>query len=86
VLLAGYTPALAFLTRDDSWLFPLAVAAMVGYVIIVDDYLRRRAATAAAESNPVVSADSVPDTNQGRPEDGPGSLMSDQSMDQRPDR
>ncbi len=51
VLLAAYGPVLAWLrsggTRsDDTWMFPVAVAAVVGYVLIVDDIYRRRAARA----------------------------------------
>lgn len=36
---------MAWLVPGDSWLMPLAVAGMVGYVIIVDDVLRRRPQT-----------------------------------------
>ncbi len=70
LLLAAYTPALAFLTRDDSWLFPLAVAGMVGYVIIIDDQLRRRA---VRSEQPEPAAD----TTRDRPVDGPGSVRDD---------
>ena len=81
--MAGYAPVLAFLTRDDAYLFPLAVAGMVGYVIIVDDHLRRRAARAAAAPQT---------TTRGRPEDSPGSgdvpvdAMSTDASDQRFER
>jgi hypothetical protein len=75
-VLAGYTPVLAFLTRDDSWLFSLAVTGMVGYTIMVDDYLRRRAARLAQAAQTAT---------RDRPEDDPGSMpdqsISDRSMD-----
>lgn len=70
LLLAAYAPALAFLTRDDSWLFPLAVAGMVGYVILVDDHLRRRAARSE-------SSEPGADTTRDRRMDGPGSVRDD---------
>jgi hypothetical protein len=52
LLLSGYGPVLAWLRADtphpdDTWMFPLAVAGLVGYVLIVDDVYRRRAARAA---------------------------------------
>ena len=47
-VLAAYTPLTAWLTGDDSYLMPLTVAAMVGYAIVVDDILRRRAAITQA--------------------------------------
>ena len=70
LLLAAYAPALAFLTRDDSWLFPLAVAGMVGYVILVDDHLRRRAARSERPETET-------DTTRDRPVDGPESVRDD---------
>lgn len=57
LLLAAYTPVVAWLTPDDSWLMPIAVAGVVGYVIIVDDVLRRRPDTPTRD----------------HPVDGPGS-------------
>jgi hypothetical protein len=51
LLLTAYAPVLAWLRSgeahpDDTWMFPVAVAGLVGYVLIVDDVYRRRAARA----------------------------------------
>lgn len=46
VLLAGYAPVVAWLKPDDTWLMPVAVAAVIGYVLIIDDVLRHRGARA----------------------------------------
>jgi hypothetical protein len=64
LLLASYGPVLAWLRSggthpDDTWMFPVAVAAVVGYVLIVDDIYRRRAARAA---NPAEQARADLDT------------------------
>jgi hypothetical protein len=74
LLLAGNAPVMAWFSRDDSWLFPLAVAAMVGYAIIVDDHLRRRAAR----------PDLTEPTTRGV--DRPGSSASDVPVEDTPDR
>jgi hypothetical protein len=63
LLLAAYAPVVAWLTDDDTWMMPLTVAGLVGYVIIVDDVLRRRAQTQTRD----------------RPVDGPGSRGPDAS-------
>lgn len=63
LLLAAYSPVVAWLTADDTWLMPLAVAGVTGYVIIVDDVLRHRAGTPTRD----------------RPVDGPGSGGSEAS-------
>lgn len=44
LLLAAYAPVVAWLWPDDTWLMPLTVAGLIGYVLIVDDVLRHRAA------------------------------------------
>jgi hypothetical protein len=62
--LAAYTPVMAWLARDDTWLFPLAVAAMVGYVLIVDDHLLHQARRAEARAEM---------ETRGHPVDSPGS-------------
>ena len=81
LVLAAYAPVLAALTHDDAYLFPLAVSAMVGYAIVVDDHLRRRAAR---------SVPGPQTATRGRPEDSPGSVdvpsvdvMSTDASDQR---
>jgi Sugar phosphate permease len=63
LLLAAYAPVVAWLTPDDSWMMPIAVAGVVGYAIVVDDVLRHRRQTATRD----------------RPVDGPGSSGSDRS-------
>lgn len=62
VLLAGYAPVVAWLQPGDTWLMPVAVAGLVGYVIVIDDVLRRRAARAAQTAT------------RGRRVDDPGSI------------
>jgi hypothetical protein len=42
LVLAGYAPVVAWLSPDDTWLLPITVAAVVGYLLIVDDVLRHR--------------------------------------------
>lgn len=54
LLLALYAPILAWIRPDDTWMFSVAVAGMVGYVIVIDDYYRRRHAAAAAQLRRVV--------------------------------
>jgi hypothetical protein len=44
LLLAAYSPVVAWLQPDDTWLMPITVAGLVGYVLIVDDLIRHRAA------------------------------------------
>ncbi len=41
-LLAAYAPVVAVLLPDDTWLLSVTVAALVAFVIIVDDTERRR--------------------------------------------
>jgi hypothetical protein len=43
VLLAVNAPLVALAVPDDSWLLSVTVAALVAFVIIVDDVLRRQA-------------------------------------------
>jgi hypothetical protein len=79
VLLAAYAPLTSWLTRDDTYLMPLTVAGMIGYAIIVDDHLRRRAAKAAtlaasAAETEVGPEAVVTETTRGRPVDDPGSV------------
>jgi hypothetical protein len=42
LVLAGYAPVVAWLSPDDTWLLPITVAGLVGYVLIVDDVIRHR--------------------------------------------
>ena len=64
LLLAGYSPVVAWLMADDTWLMPITVAGLVGYVLVVDDVIRGRAARTAA----------MDQTTQGRRvHDDPGS-------------
>jgi hypothetical protein len=49
LVVAGYAPVVAWLSPDDTWLLPITVAGLIGYVLIVDDVLRRRPAAAPIE-------------------------------------
>ena len=42
ILLAANSPVVALAIRDDSWLLSVTVAAIVAFVIIIDDLQRRR--------------------------------------------
>jgi hypothetical protein len=44
LLLAAYAPLVAWLQPGDTWLMPITVAGLVGYLLVVDDVLRRRSA------------------------------------------
>lgn len=57
MLVAAYAPVVAWLQADDTWLMPITVAGLIGYVLIVDDVVRHRAARSAQEAS---TADPVP--------------------------
>jgi hypothetical protein len=77
VLLAGYAPVVAAVRPGDDWLLSVTVAGLVGYVLVVDDVLRRRQSAAATATD---GAPGSPDRNsadmatRGRPMDDPGSM------------
>jgi hypothetical protein len=51
--LAAHAPLVAFLKPGDDWLLSLTVAAIVAFVIVIDDHERRRAlARATPNSTP----------------------------------
>jgi hypothetical protein len=77
-LLALYAPILAWIRPDDTWMFSVAVAGMVGYVIVIDDYYRRRHAREAASQaqlQPVVAQ--MPSTRDCPDGDSSGSTSTD---------
>jgi len=45
VVMALYSPLVARLASDDSWMLSLTVAALVAFTIIMDDVESRRAVT-----------------------------------------
>jgi hypothetical protein len=88
LLLAAYAPLVSWLKRDDTWLGPVAVAAMVGYALIIDDVLCRRAASRDGLRRAITGAGGTAQTEltRSRPSDGPGSVGDVSVPDQRSDR
>jgi hypothetical protein len=52
VALAAHAPLVAWVKPGDSWLLSVVVAAIVAFVIVIDDVYRRRPATTVDESVP----------------------------------
>jgi len=40
--LAAHAPVVAWVNSGDKWMASVVVAAIVGFVIVIDDYYRRR--------------------------------------------
>ncbi len=40
--LAAHAPVVAWFTPGDKWMASVVVASIVGFVIVIDDYYRRR--------------------------------------------
>jgi len=77
VLLAGYAPVVAALRPGDDWLLSVTVAGLVGYVLVIDDVLRRRqsAAAMATDGEPGSPDRNTADmTTRGRRVDDPESM------------
>jgi hypothetical protein len=50
--LAAHAPLVAFVKPGDDWLLSVTVAAIVAFVIVIDDHERRRATARAAGQSP----------------------------------
>ena len=67
---------MAWLQPDDTWLMPITVAGLIGYVLVVDDVIRRRPTPAGATD----------DLTRGRRlDDDPGSSSDAPSSDAVPE-
>jgi hypothetical protein len=52
IALAAHAPLVAWVKPGDSWLLSVVVAAIVAFVIVIDDVYRRRPAASADASVP----------------------------------
>lgn len=50
--LAAHAPLVAFVKPGDDWLLSVTVAAIVAFVIVIDDHQRRAVTSAAGQSPP----------------------------------